>query len=128
MAIYSADMRRGHFGANLYEREQAGVKNREEAIFNNKENKIYFFVRERGSFTFTLVELQEKTMKELVKQVLNKLKPREKNLWKNNDDLRLEKNNRIYGVYTTFTKLVVLTDEDLQSLPDNGAELEVIIV
>jgi hypothetical protein len=119
-----ADERRHQFGSNAYDERvlrEVQVEARAAAA------PFSLFVRERGDYVFHRLEFARvPTMLGLVRAVLTHLSPREKQLWKENDDLR-GLPARVYAFYTVTQRLPVLGNEDLAALPA-GAEVKVIFV
>jgi len=130
VCILAADRMRRVLGPNEYDERmlrKVDVPNipGEVAV---KETAFSLYIRERGQYIFTLFRFARRpAMAELVDITLEEIKPSDKPLYNRNEDLR-NTPSRIYTFYSIFPRHTVLTDGDINSLPIEGVELEVIFV
>jgi hypothetical protein len=116
-----ADERRHVLGPNVYDARVLRT-----AVVSGK-GEFALCVRERGNYAFVKLGFASRpTLRALVAAALAHIQPRQKNVWKDNEDLR-SKPVRVYSFSTVVQRLPVLSDQDVAALPPN-AELEVIFV
>lgn len=95
---------------------------------NNDSDNKWIFVRERGMYRFVLIRIEENTLEMLTKNILQSIKPKKVNRWKNNDHPNYERiGPALYAIYHIPTKHVINSDQVIQNL-QNYVELEVIFV
>lgn len=115
--------------ATDWARYEHGVTKYDEDVkeFKYGDGKL-LYVRERGMYRFKLIQIEENTLESFVKNVIQSIKPKEVNRWKNNDHPHYDRiGPALYAIYHVPTKNVVNTDQHIQNLQDY-VELEVIFV
>ncbi|KAH9259798.1 hypothetical protein BASA81_002220 [Batrachochytrium salamandrivorans] len=118
--VYAADELRRTRGVNAYDLREVVPVN---AQFGHG-----LFVRERGAYSFVRLGFASPphSILYVLEMVLANVQQAPVNLWKDNGE-KGDVPPRVYALYTLHSKRPVLSDEDLQALP-NHAELEVVFI
>lgn len=120
--VYAGDELRRTRGVNAYDLRQV--------VAVNAHLGYGLFVRERGTYSFVRLGFASPPhgMLYVLETILANVRPAPVNWWKDNGGGESEVvAPRVYALYTVHSKRPVLSDEDLQALP-NHAELEVVFI
>jgi hypothetical protein len=130
VCILAADRRRRALGPSTYDLRVLHSVNMGAENDDDDDRGYQYYIRERGQYAFTWIKFPSlPSMVELIASVLNHVTPINKPLYLDNQDLREFRDSpRVYAFYTLQPRLAVLTDKDLEVLPRQGVELEVIFV
>lgn len=106
-----------------------GISKFDEPInFYKYGNEKIIYIRERGRYRFTKIQLEYNTIENLVSSILQSINKHKVNMWNQNEHPNYSRiGPAVYAIYHVPTKTVIHSDLAVQLLPNN-VELECILI